>query len=97
MIRIVKMTFKKEHCEDFLNHFDTIKEDILAMSGCNSLRLHRDIENPCIFFTYSNWSADSDLQFYRNSELFISTWKKVKAWFDIRAEAWSVDTIFGGS
>lgn len=94
MIRIVKMTFQEEHCEDFLDHFETIKHKIIAMPGCESLRLHRDLNNPTVFFTYSNWRADSDLQHYRQSQLFIETWKIVKTWFGEKAEAWSVDTNF---
>lgn len=94
MIRIVKMTFRDEHSEDFLAHFEKIKHKITAMPGCEKLRLHRDIDTPNIFFTYSQWQADEDLQNYRQSELFIETWKTVKAWFADRAEAWSVDTIF---
>ncbi len=94
MIRIVKMTFKEEHCQEFLTHFDRIKYDILDMPGCESLRLHRDQEVPTIFFTYSRWDSDNALQHYRNSELFQKTWKKIKAWFAERAQASSVDTIF---
>jgi len=97
MIRIVKMTFRTEHCDDFLAHFNSIKEKIIAMPGCNSLRLHRDLENPNIFFTYSSWEEDSALQNYRKSELFLKTWSIVKAWFSERPDAWSVDTIFDAS
>lgn len=94
MIRIVKMTFQDEHKEDFLNHFETIKEKIVAMPGCESLRLHQDLNNPAVFFTYSDWQSDEDLQNYRQSPLFIETWKKVKNWFAEKAEAWSVETNF---
>ncbi len=94
MIRIVKMTFQDVHCEDFLNHFEKIKNNICTMPGCEGLRLHRDFENPHIFFTYSQWNTDADLQNYRHSALFIDTWKIVKPWFAQRAEAWSVNTIF---
>lgn len=97
MIRIVKMTFRDEHADDFLAHFEKIKHDILEMPGCEKLRLHRDMSEPGVFFTYSQWRADADLQHYRNSPLFIETWKIVKAWFATRAEAWSVDTIFDGA
>lgn len=97
MIRIVKMTFNDEHCDDFISHFETIKEDIVSMPGCNSLRLHRNIREPNIFFTYSDWDNDSALQNYRKSELFLKTWSTVKSWFSSRAEAWSVDTIFDSS
>ena len=94
MIRIVKMTFQENHSDDFLDHFDTIKEKIASMPGCEGLKLHRDLEHSNIFFTYSKWHSDKDLQYYRNSDLFKETWKKVKAWFAERAQASSVDTIF---
>jgi quinol monooxygenase YgiN len=96
MIRIVKMTYDPSHCDDFLKHFEVIKEHIIAMPGCNELRLHRDLENPCIFFTYSHWENDEALQHYRKSELFTKTWTLVKSWFSEKAMAWSVDTIFEG-
>lgn len=94
MIRIVKMTFLESHCEDFIAHFDKIKDKITAMPGCESLRLHRSLTDPTVFFTYSSWRHDDDLQHYRNSPLFIETWKIIKAWFSEKAQAWSVDTIF---
>lgn len=88
------MTFRDEHTQDFIAHFEKIKHKIVEMPGCESLRLHRDLENSNIFFTYSQWNADVDLQNYRQSVLFLDTWKIVKAWFQERAEAWSVNTIF---
>ena len=94
MIRIVKMTFKPEHCDDFLAHFDMIKEKITGMPGCNGLGLHRDLTDPTIFFTYSDWDSEMALQNYRKSDLFVTTWSIVKAWFAYRAQAWSLDTIF---
>jgi len=94
MIRIVKMTFKPEHCNDFIDHFNKIDSKITAMPGCERLKLHRDLDNPAVFFTYSFWKDDKALQHYRTSLLFIETWKTVKAWFSEPAAAWSVDTLF---
>ena len=94
MIPILKMTFKPEHCQDFIDHFYKIDSKITSMPGCERLKLHRDISNPSVFFTYSFWQDDAALQHYRESDLFKDTWKLVKSWFSEPAAAWSVDTLF---
>lgn len=96
MIRIVKLTFKPEHVEDFLNHFQTVKNDINSFPGCLGMKLLRDQDKRNVFFTYSQWKNNSDLDNYRRSELFGGIWPKVKLWFDDKAEAWSVDSEFDG-
>lgn len=93
MIRIVKMTFQEEHIEDFKALFESIKTKIKACEGCEHLRLLQDEHRPNIFFTYSIWQALEHLESYRNSDLFITTWKNVKPWFAAKAEAWSVAEI----
>jgi quinol monooxygenase YgiN len=96
MIRIVKLTFKSEHVSDFLTHFETVKEKINDFPGCDGMKLLQDQSNENIFFTYSKWKEEADLDNYRKSELFGSIWPTVKKWFDERAEAWSVDEKFNG-
>ena len=93
MIRIVKMTFEEEQIEEFKALFETIKDKIRACDGCEQLRLLQDENSPNIFFTYSHWKAVENLNAYRNSDLFIKTWKTVKPWFAAKAEAWSVKEI----
>jgi len=44
------------------------------------------------FFTYSKWEKESDLETYRNSELFKGVWATTKPMFEAKANAWSVDT-----
>lgn len=90
-IRIVKMTFKEENCEDFLNMFDSVKNKIRAFGGCNHLELLRDKNNPTIFMTYSYWESDEALENYRTSTLFRETWAVTKTYFDAKPEAWSVE------
>lgn len=93
LIRIVKMNFEESKIELFLENFNQNKEKIRNFEGCNSLKLLRDKNNPSIFFTYSYWESEEHLEAYRNSELFKSVWKKTKAWFNNKPEAWSVDTV----
>jgi quinol monooxygenase YgiN len=90
MIRIVKMEFDAAYCEAFEALFNTIKEKIRYIDGCESLTLLRDISNPNTFFTYSQWQDAKYLEQYRTSDLFTITWATIKPWFSSKAEAWSM-------
>ena len=45
------------------------------------LELYQDKNNPEIFFTYSYWDKEEDLEHYRNSELFKNVWIQTKKYF----------------
>ena len=92
-VRIVKMSFHTAHIETFLKNFESKKEAIRNFPGCQFLELYRDKDNPNIFLTYSYWNQPSDLENYRNSELFKSIWAKTKVFFNDKPQAWSVDKI----
>ncbi|HRE73091.1 MAG TPA: antibiotic biosynthesis monooxygenase [Flavobacteriales bacterium] len=90
-VRIVKLSFREDKIEDFERLFEKNKIAIRNQPGCKGLRLLHDKTNPCIFFTYSDWEKEEDLENYRQSELFSQVWGTVKPWFTNKAEAWSVD------
>ena len=92
-VRIVKMGFHAENVDAFQAIFDDKKEKIRGNNGCQLLELYRDKNDPTIFFTYSYWNKEQDLENYRNSELFKSVWVETKALFNKKPEAWSVDKI----
>ncbi|MFH6768930.1 antibiotic biosynthesis monooxygenase family protein [Gaetbulibacter aquiaggeris] len=92
-VRIVKMSFSEEHIDDFLNNFEENKRKIRAFKGCHLLELYRDKSNSNIFFTYSYWESENDLEHYRQSDLFKSVWTKTKALFNSKPEAWSLDKL----
>ncbi|GAB5555385.1 MAG: putative quinol monooxygenase [Saprospiraceae bacterium] len=89
--RIVKMTFKPSACSDFLVLFESKKNAIRSFPGCQHLELWRTTENGNIFMTYSHWHSAADLEAYRHSALFQSTWAATKVLFSDRPEAWSLD------
>ena len=91
MIRIVKMTFKKDQVQKFLNIFEASKEKIRHFEGCNYLELLQDRRDDRVFFTYSSWRDQHCLDAYRQSELFQEVWTQTKALFDAKPEAWSTD------
>lgn len=90
IIRIVKMTFKKELVPVFLKNFNENKNQIRAFDGCDRLELLNDVDNNNVYFTYSYWKSTKDLEKYRQSDLFQSVWSKTKVLFEQKPEAWSV-------
>lgn len=92
-VRIVKLSFIEAHIDTFLANFETVKDKIRAFDGNQLLELYRDKHNSNVFFTYSYWNDESDLEKYRNSELFKSVWAKTKPLFNAKPEAWSVDKV----
>lgn len=91
--RIVKMSFHTENIPKFLENFNLIKEKIRNAPGNRFLELYQDKNNPEIFFTYSYWETEADLENYRQSALFDEVWTFTKQLFNDKPEAWSVDKI----
>ncbi|WP_299113882.1 antibiotic biosynthesis monooxygenase family protein [uncultured Winogradskyella sp.] len=93
LVRIVKMSFEPSGIEEFLTNFERNKEKIRNFEGCNFLELYRDQNNTSIFFTYSYWNSEDDLNNYRHSELFKGVWANTKPLFNEKPEAWSVEKL----
>ena len=93
LTRIVKLSFEESNIEIFLEIFNINKNNIRNFKGCRLLQLLRDKENPSIFFSYSYWESENDLENYRNSELFKRVWAETKVLFNNKPEAWSVENI----
>lgn len=87
------MSFDPAKIDEFLGNFDSVQEKIRNFEGCNFLELYRDQNNTNIFFTYSYWDSETDLNKYRNSDLFKSVWANTKPLFNDKPEAWSVDKL----
>lgn len=91
--RIVKMTFRPDATQDFLQVFEESKELIRNFEGCQYLELLREKPDGNVFFTYSRWNAEENLETYRHSELFATTWARTKVLFAGKPEAWTVDAL----
>lgn len=92
--RLVKMEFEEKNIELFLKNFKQVKEQIRQFPGCTFLELYQDKSNPTVFFTYSRWQNESDLENYRSSPLFQEVWTFTKKLFANKPQAWSVDTLY---
>ena len=90
LVRIVKMQFNADFVEDFKILFTGVKPFISNFKGCTEVRLLQHETDLNLFFTISKWKTAEDLERYRNSDLFIETWRKVKPNFKSKAEAWSL-------
>lgn len=92
-VRIVKMSFHPENIDQFLSNFERKKEFIRNSPGCRLLELYRGKQDENIFFTYSYWEKEEDLENYRNSTLFKEVWAETKVLFNDKPLAWSVDKV----
>jgi quinol monooxygenase YgiN len=87
--RIVKLDFKTEHIQEFKSLFEESKEKIISQKGCEKLEMLQDVNTKNIFFTYSLWASEEDLNNYRTSPLFAGIWSKTKVLFNEKPMAWS--------
>ena len=92
-IRIVKLSFHDEHIPAFLENFELMKSKIRNAPGNRFLELYQDRSVKGIFFTYSYWETEQDLENYRHSELFYEVWTFTKKLFNDKPEAWSVNRL----
>lgn len=93
LIRIVKMSFHQTNIPVFLKNFNCVKNKIRNAPGNRFLELYQDKNDKCIFFTYSYWETEADLENYRKSELFKEVWCFTKKLFNAKPEAWSVNKL----
>lgn len=93
IVRIVKMTFKADEIDSFLEIFEKQKTFIANFEGCSHLELLRDKNNSTTFFTYSYWQNETYLDKYRQSDFFRNIWSTVKLKFDDKPMAWSLERL----
>jgi heme-degrading monooxygenase HmoA len=87
------MSFAEGNIPAFLENFEIVKDKIRNTTGNRFLELYQDKNNKCIFFTYSYWETEEDLENYRKSELFTQVWAFTKKLFNDKPEAWSLDKL----
>ncbi len=91
IIRIVKLTLDPLELDRFCEEFNNVKDRISAFEGCLYNELLIENSGSGVVFTYSHWNSEEDLEKYRSSELFKTTWTKVKQLFVAKAEAWTLN------
>ena len=91
VIRIVKLTIQDKNIRDFEALVKRNFGKIRSQAGCTRLEVLQDKYNPGIFFTYSHWQEEKNLNEYRNSELFNEVWGTAKTYFASKPEAWTTE------
>ena len=79
--RIVRMEFRPDAVQDFLQVFNETCDQIRAFPGILKLELHRDTTQDHVFYTLSHWENEAALHTYRDSTLFRGVWPRTKALF----------------
>lgn len=95
ILRIVRLTFDENKTNEFIEIFQSKKNEIRSFEGCTHLELMKDFDHPNVFYTYSKWHSQDALEAYRNSTLFKETWSKTKLLFKARASAYSLIPALG--
>jgi quinol monooxygenase YgiN len=93
VVRLVKLHFREDAVDSFLELFENKRDLIRGFAGCRHLELWRDHLHPQVFFTYSIWENTDALNNYRQSGFFQETWQATKALFGGKPEAWTVDPV----
>lgn len=84
------MEFVEGRVPDFLKIFAASREAIRSFPGCTRLQLLQGEADSSVFFTYSHWQKEDDLNSYRDSDLFEEVWGETKKLFRARPQAWSL-------
>ena len=92
--RIVKMEFKYDQVDLFLEKFSRHAEKMKTVTGQVSLQIVKDLKESNILFTISEWHSEEDLNIYRSSFLFKQIWSEVKPLFCAKAQAWTTQSIY---
>jgi heme-degrading monooxygenase HmoA len=88
------MTFREDAVEEFVSQvFEQSKSKIRTFPGCRHMELLKQAGKSNVLFTLSYWDDEAALNQYRASALFADTWKKTRALFAEKAEAWTVEVI----
>lgn len=93
LIRIVRMTFHPDKVDTFRSIFEEAAPRIRAYPGCTHLDLWQDVRHPNILTSHSHWHDGDTLDAYRRSDLFASTWERVKPLFAARPIAHSYQVV----
>mgnify|MGYP003349448277 FL=1 len=91
--RLVKMTFQKSNTQSFESVFKAHQAKIKSQKGCLHLELWNHTADARVYFTYSIWQSEADLEAYRNSALFKSVWSLTKLLFEAAPEAWTLNKV----
>ena len=90
ILRLVKMHFRPEETDRFLEYFESIKDTIQEMPGILNLKLYQDEGDKNIIFTHSTWLNEKYIEMYKTTPEFAQIWPYTKSLFASKPMAWSL-------
>jgi len=90
ILRIVRLSFFENKTQNFIDIFQSTKDQICSFDGCLQLDLMNDFHQSNVYYTISKWNSNESLETYRNSALFKETWAKTKLLFNDKPIAYTL-------
>ncbi|MEM6641530.1 MAG: antibiotic biosynthesis monooxygenase family protein [Bacteroidota bacterium] len=90
LLRIVRMDFQQAKVQEFVTFFESVKHEIANAPGCSHVELCKDSKIDHVFYTFSKWDSEEDLERYRHSALFEKVWSQTKVLFGGKPLAYSL-------
>ncbi|NOZ46012.1 MAG: antibiotic biosynthesis monooxygenase [Chlorobi bacterium] len=91
--RIVKMSIKKDKVADFIKYFEIFNEKIKKFDGCEHHDFLEDKNAQNIFFTYTTWKTERQIERYRRSETHRLHKEKMQEFYNKEDTAWTVEKM----
>ncbi len=87
--RIVELQIQAEQIGAAKKLLEDVAPKVRNMPGCRRLEIMFDIHRKGRVTTYSYWESETNLNEYRDSDVFLVFWKAIKPMFSEKARAWS--------
>ncbi len=88
------MTLKEAHVDSFKKRIPIISIEVRRVSGCMHNDIFRDKNKDNVFYSYTIWNSEEDIEKYLNSQYYKEIWNDLWDYFKIEPQAWKIDNIF---
>jgi quinol monooxygenase YgiN len=95
--RIVRLEFAPDKVVEFKTIFEEVKAKVRNSPGCLGMTLFVDAESPSVFYTISQWDSEEHLEAYRHSDLFQSSWSRMRVLFNGKPQAFTIKEVDKGA
>lgn len=88
------MTVKEQYIDSFRKRVPVISNEVRRVSGCMHNDIFRDRNNDNIFYSYTIWSSEEDIERYLKSMYYKEIWGDIWDYFKKEPMAWKIDNMF---
>ena len=94
IIRVVKIPIKDASINSFIKRIPIISNEVRRVSGCIHNDIFRDKMKENIFYSYTIWNSDEDIEKYLGSQYYKDIWGDLWDYFEGTPKSWKIDNIF---